>query len=161
MLGGQIMGYTFTVGNAVPEFSKEYYPDLEARWVVQAASSAQAPVFPNDELTRNTNERSPSYSVWSDFCRKTGLYEFFYEESGHLKAGHPGCVGITKEDADFVTAALKRYQATATLPPGFEEAFPSKDEPPRYDYHLARLIWLEWWMRWAVANCETPAIQNT
>ena len=26
---------------------------------------------------------------------------------------------------------------------------------------LARLIWLEFWMRWALKNCETPAIENS
>ncbi len=154
------MGYTFTIGNAVPVHSKEYFPELSASWEVESATSDQSPSFQNDELTGNSNSRSPSYTAWADFCRTVGLYEFFYTPDGHLFAGHPGCLGITQEDAALVTAALHRYQAHAVLPPGFE-GWGDYTGPPRYDAHLARLLWLEWWMRWAVENCETPAIQNT
>lgn len=154
------MGYTFTVGNAVPEFSKDYFPELSARWVVEGATHLDAPTAPGDEMTGNGNCRSPSYTVWSDFCRSTGLYDLFYDGRGHLHAGHPGCIGITAEFADAVSAALSAYRQKATLPPGFEADW-SYDGPPNYDYHLARLIWLDWWVRWAIANCETPAIHNT
>jgi hypothetical protein len=154
------MGYTFRVGNAVPSHNKDDFPYLSARWEVEGATSDEAPVFEGDEMTGNTNERSPSYTVWSDFCKATGLYEFFYDERGHLHASHPGCVGITKEDANFVTAALNRYRAKSTLPPGFEKEWDYAG-PANFDYNLARLMWLEYWMQWAVNNCETPAIQNT
>lgn len=151
------MGYTFTIGNAVPKFSKDCFPDLEAYWDIDGLTRDDAPSFPND--TDQRNMRSPSYSVWHNFCKNTGLYQLFYNEDGNLWANHPGCVGITKEDADIVSAALAKYKLTATLPPGFEEGW-NHTGPANYDYDLARLIWLEWWMRWAVENCETPAIQN-
>ena len=152
------MGYTFTIGNAVPKHSKEDFPDLYAHWDVEHLSLDDAPCFPNDP-TKNGNVRSPSYSVWDQFCRNTGLYDLFYYGSGNLRAGHPGTIGITKEDADTVSAALAKYKLSATLPPGFEADWFYKG-PANYDYDLARLIWLDWWMRWAVENCETPAIQN-
>jgi hypothetical protein len=154
------MGYNITVGNAVPKHSKKYFPHLYASWEVEGTALDDAPTFPGDEMTGNGNERSPSYSVWADFARVTGLYDFFYDERGHLHAGHPGCIGISKEDADLVTVALARYRAKSTLPPGFEKDWKYQG-PPNYDGHLARLIWLEWWMRWAIENCKTPAIQNT
>lgn len=153
-----MMGYTFTVGNAKPEFYKDDFPYLYAEWTCEGAADDDAPTFPNDEVTGNSNSRSPSYTVWSDFCDTLGIRQFFYDECGHLHAGHPGCMGITKEDAAFVSSALERYKSQATLPPGFETW--DYDGPPRYDYHLARGIWLEWWMRWALENCETPAIAN-
>lgn len=154
------MGYTFTIGNAVPQFDTSDFPHLSAQFIVEGAAHEHAPVFPNDTLTANTNMRSPSYSVWEDFCRATGLYDLFFNESGNLIAGHPGCIGITREDADRVTAALRHYRTHATLPPGFEKEWGYKGEP-NYDGHLARLIWLEYWMQWAVDHCEIPAIQNT
>lgn len=154
------MGYTFKVGNAVPEHHKDDFPYLSATWEVENATLDEAPSFVGDAMTGKSNMRSPSYGVWAEFCRDTGLYEFFYDESGNLHAGHPGCVGITQEDADLVTAVLNRYRAKATLPPGFE-ADDRYSGPARYDYNLARLMWLEFWMQWAVRNCETPAIQNT
>ena len=153
------MSYTFTIGNAVPKFNKEDFPDLDAHFEVEGASHPEAPVFPNDDMTGNGNSRSPSYTVWEDFARETGLHEFFFTERGHLHAGHPGCIGITPEDVDTIASALCQYRKKATLPPGFEGW--GYEGPPRYDYHLARLIWLDWWCRWAVQNCETPAIENT
>lgn len=162
------MGYTFTIGNATPEFTKDEY-GLWARWVVAGATSPEAPTFPNDGMTGNSNERSPGYSAWAGFCREAGLYDFFYDERGRLHAGHPGCIQITEADHAVVKVALDRCRARATLPPGFSGwgkyneqtgEYETPDEG-KYDATLARLIWLEWWMRWALDNCETPAIQNT
>jgi hypothetical protein len=153
------MGYSFTIGNAVPTHSKEYFPELYAGWEVEGATHPDAPVFPNDELTGSSNSRSPSYGAWTEFCRSAGIYGLFYDDYGHLLAGHPGCIGIDQDFADGVALALRRYRAQATLPPGFE-GWDYKGTP-RYDYNLARLIWLDFWVRWALENCETPAIQNT
>jgi hypothetical protein len=154
------MGYTFTIGNAKPNFSKDDFPYLYSGWAVERATHPDAPTFPGDEMTGNGNERSPSYSVWSDFCKTVGLYSLFYDEYGHLRAGHPGCIGIDEEFAISVHLALIAYRGKSKLPPGFESDFCYKG-PANYDYHLARLIWLDWWVHWALENCETPAIENT
>ena len=162
------MGYTFTIGNAVPKFSKDD-GELAAQWEVEPASSEFAPTFPNDEMTGNGNMRSPSYSTWNTFCKDTGIHNVFYDDRGNITGGHPGCVMIKGSDMCLVREALARYRKIASLPPGFE-GFPVFDEETKewksadegkYDGYLARLIWLEWWMDWALANCETPAIQNT
>jgi hypothetical protein len=152
------MGYTFTIGNAEPKFHKDDFPYLHAEWDVDGATSDDAPTFPNDEMTANSSQRSPSYTVWADFCRALGITDVFYDTQGHLHAGHPGCQGITKEMLGVVSARLAAYRARSSLPPGFEDWH--YEGPPRYDYHLARGIWLEWWMKWALENCETPAIAN-
>jgi hypothetical protein len=172
------MGYTIKIGNAKPVFSKEDFPYLSANWEVEDIELPEAPAFPND-INNHKNERWPSYTVWDNFCKEVGLYKLFYgkyrrDEYGNeveydglfTKSSHPGCIGITKEDADFVTEALNKYKENATLPPGFEgdEHWHDCDKAgckPNYDYQLARLIWLEWWMQWAVKNCETPAIENS
>ncbi len=154
------MGYTFNIGNAVPEFDKEYFPELYAKWAVEGKTLKKAPKFINDEMTGQSNSRSPSYTTWSDFCKTVGLYDFFYNPQGHLHAGHPGCIGIEQKDADLVTAALRLYEKKAIHPPGFSGWEGPKEGDPEVDAHLARLIWLEFWMQWAVKNCETPAIEN-
>lgn len=163
------MGYNLTIGNAVPEFSKDY-GELSARWVVPFVRHPDAPVFPNDGLTANSNGRSPSYSGWSIFCDHVGLTRLFYDERDGLLRPHPGCKLLTAAHHTEVLAALQRRQTSSDKPPGFagDSKFnhetrawePSPDEG-KYDHHLARLIWLEWWMRWALANCETPAFENT
>lgn len=156
------MGYNITIGNAVPEFNKEWFPELSARFVVNTQENDDAPVFNGDEMTGKSNCRSPSYSVWDDFAKSTGLHEFFFgdEALDGKMSQHPGCVGIEQEDADFVTKKLNQYKEKAILPAGFEDDW-NYEGPPQYDYHLARLIWLEYWMQWAVKNCDTPAIWNT
>lgn len=154
------MGYDIKVGNAVPHHDKDDFPTLSARWVVEHQTLDEAPSFEGDEMTGKSNLRSPSYSTWHDFCKDTGLYDMFFEDYDGFFANHPGCKGITQHDADEVTAALVRYRAKAKLPPGFEKEW-GYDGPPHFDYNLARLIWLEFWMQWAVKNCESPAIQNT
>lgn len=153
------MGYSITIGNAIPKHSKEDFPELYCSWEVERVLLENAPSFTND-VSGKSNSRSPSYTVWDDFCKIVGIHDLFFKEYEGLMAHHPGCVGITKEDADIVSAALAKYKLTATLPPGFEEGW-NYQGPANYDYALARLIWLDWWMRWAVENCETPAIQNS
>jgi hypothetical protein len=145
------MGYSIRIGNAVPEFSKED-GELYACWVVKSATSDEAPTFINDQMTGNSNGRHPSYSGWGDFCDATGLGDLFYKKWEGLIYKHPGCVMITEDHYAEVHNALERYQKIATKPPGFADA---------YDPQLARLMWLDFWMRWALDNCETPAIYNS
>lgn len=152
------MGYTITIGNAIPKFSKDYN-ELWARWCVESASLDNAPTFVNDEMTGNSNERSPSYSGWSDFCDAVGLGDLFFDDHNGLFANHPGCKILTQEHLDTVQAALIKYQASTDKKPGFYGW--NGVDTGEYDAHLARIIWLEWWMRWSLANCETPAIENT
>lgn len=161
------MGYTLRIGNAVPEFSKED-GELSARWVVENAELPEAPAFPND-INNHRNCRWPSYLGWADFCRNAGIYELFYGTDRNARGGllehHPGCVMLTADHHAIVAKALKNRQEVATLPPGFMAnphfGKPEDQVPGKFDPTLARLIWLEWWMRWALHNAETPAIYNS
>lgn len=151
------MGYTFTIGNAVPRHSTEDFPYLSASWNVEAIEHPDAPNLPND-FSGKRNERSPGYSIWANFLKEVGLYDLLMNERGFPVGGHPGCWGLTREMADQISAARKRFEEKAVLPPGFETF--DHTGPANYDFTLARLIWLDWWVRWAVENCETPAIAN-
>jgi hypothetical protein len=162
------MGYTLSIGNAKVESGNEY-GELWARWSVEAATHPDAPTFPNDDMTGNGNHRSPSYSAWAEFARNTGLETLFFDKDAGLIAKHPGCVPLTEAHHTEVLAALNRWRATAEKPPGFSgigalnEKTRQWETPDqgRYDHTLARLLWVEWWMRWALQNCETPAFENT
>ena len=147
------MGYYIAIGNAVPDFSKED-GCLYACWVVEKTVNGDAPRFIGDECTGKRNIRLPSYTGWSEFCEKVGLHDLFFKQYEGLFRQHPGCVMITQEHCQTVVGALEEYQKHAKRPPGYD-AFGN------YDYDLARLMWLEYWMNWALENCETPAIYNS
>lgn len=153
------MGYYIEIGNAVPEFSKED-GELYACWVVEGATSDEAPTFICDQMTGNSNGRHPSYSGWRDFCDATGLADLFYKQWEGLIYKHPGCVMITEDHYAEVHSALEDYKKTATKPPGFGDWKDDSNEMA-HDPQLARLMWLDFWMRWALDNCETPAIYNS
>jgi hypothetical protein len=142
------MGYSIKIGNAIPVFHRDMeFEDLSAYWDVEPATSADAPAFENDSMTGMSNGRHPSYTGWSNFLDATGLRELFSE----LFVTHPGCVILNQSHYDEIHNALENYKQTATQPPGFLDG---------QDYNLARLMWLEFWVRWALENCETPAIRN-
>lgn len=131
------MGYSITIGNAVVETDKSYFPELYASWRVEGVRHDNAPAF--GEPTDYTNGRWPSYSGWASFLEATGLNDWWSK----VADSHPGCYGLEQEDVDIVAEALKNYVSEG------EE-----------DWQHKRLIWLDYWVRWAVENCETPAIEN-
>lgn len=153
------MGYTLKIGNAKP-VTDEYSFD----WEVESARHDDAPAF--GEPTDYTNARWPSYSAWADFCRDTGLYDMFLdkEEDYALIANHPGIAPINAGHLARVQAAIvQRKLATGDKPPGFwdYDKETNKEIDNGKDYQLVRLLWLEYWMKWALANCEHPAFQNS
>lgn len=149
------MGYNIYIGNAVPEFDKSDFPYLSARWSVEHAEHPDAPDFSADGCpSKNTNARFPSYGAWDDFTKWAGIHAMFYDEDEGFFRPHPGCCGITISQVEEVESMLRHKKSVATLPAGFSE-------DGTKDHNLARLMWLAFWMRWAVDNCETPAIFNS
>lgn len=166
------MGYNFTIGNAVLEYTAG---DEHMRITVESAVNDNAPN--HCPYTGKGNSRSPSYSGWSDFCKTAGIEELFYgkgwsrEESRYLDcpegfhretpllAEHPGAFPLTADDlAYIIKARVRREQSNRGRPPGF---WGDDNVDNGNDHALARLLWLEFWIDWALKNCERPAISNT
>lgn len=165
------MGYTITIGEA----SIFYDKDGPAMWIeAEAATDENAP--DHDRFTGKSNSRSPGYCAWSEFCEAAGLTTLFYgggwsrEMGGNLPcpdgfhretpllAKHPGAQPITNADAEYVGRKLTEYKRNHPgAVPGFWD---EEGEDNGKDPVLARLVWLEFWMRWALANCERPIIEN-
>lgn len=148
------MSYDIYIGEAkfhIPEKDEiKDYNQIKVR--VQSVSLPEAPVFDGDAMTGNGNSRHPGYTQWASFLEHVGLNELFFGDGG-LMSDHPGCSYITKEHVEQVKAALEKYKERfPTAQPGFND---------RQDALLARLIWLEWWMSWALKNCKVPAIFNS
>lgn len=171
------MGFELTIGEAkLQEIEWDDYgagDTINAYVTARAEAHDNAPVFPNDCLSSNTNQRSPSYTTWSDFCDRVGLYKMFYgkeKKDGYrsydgLLAYHPGAAIIGKEHALEVRKALEVYRReNPKSQPGFIPCDFTNDPEPipeNCDHHLARLIWLDYWFNWAVENCDHPILENS
>jgi len=170
------MGYTLTIGEAL----MRYEPDDLYLWI-EAERTTHPDAPDHDEYTGKSNSRSPSYSVWSNLCQETGLYELFYGgrtdyKTGHITpsaphrndgliTSHPGHAVLGQADLDLVRQARERRQASnGGKEPGFWDASPERPWESidnGKDPTLARLIWLEFWIDWALKTCKIPIIQNT
>lgn len=174
------MGYSLTIGNAVPRVPKgeELDEDNTPGWTVNGAAHPEAPTFPGDGMTGNGSGRSPSYSQWSNFVDEVGLRDLFFGADARHNGGkhtrdvclmrdHPGVALLRELDLLEIRQARERWQAkrwpTEERIPGWDpdHRWDSSGEPdPRYDGNLARLLWLEWWVAWALKRCELPAFGN-
>lgn len=172
------MSYSIYIGEAVleEEDPSDYDGELVARYRVNGHEEADAPEFENDSMTGKSNNRHPGYGAWADFTESVGLHDLFFNKGTGLMREHPGCFVLTQEHADRISEALADYNKQyPSAKPGFAEPFmPMRAGPVSSDsrrmgapdrvvanYHMARLIWLDWWVRWALKNCKRPAIYNS
>lgn len=172
------MGYTITVGEA----EIFYDADDPAIWIeAQGATDENAP--DHCPFTGKGNSRSPGYVAWHEFCDKAGITELFYgqgwcrdtrsympcSDEFHretpLLAEHPGAQPINQADAEYIGRKLTEYRrAHPDATPGFWDCGKHtdwKEVDNGKDPTLARLMWLEFWFRWALENCKRPIVQNT
>lgn len=171
------MGYTITIGEANPVWPTDPDESNEPDWEVKGLALDGAPEFPGDSMTGKGSSRSPSYSTWSEFCRNTGLYDLFFGaryEPGRevtrdvcLMRSHPGVAMLRPSDLLEIRHARIQWEAKSWPTPeriaGWDptKAWNDNSEPdPRYDGNLARLIWLEWWVAYALENMKRPALGN-
>lgn len=152
------MGYDFYIGEA------EIDPE-DASVIVQRHAEPDAPSFPGDFLTQNGNSRHPSYSGWIEFVHAEGLDEVFYDGK-HLRGGHPGTLRLTPKILAAVRKSLAKHRKTgepgwcdcATCDPHLLNR--EREAHVELDGNLARLLWLEWWIDWALKNCKVPTLYN-
>ena len=168
MLFRSVMGYNLEIGNAKPFHSKEH-DELCAGWEIEIVENDDAPVAIND-INEKKNIRWPSYTAWNEFSRACGLHDLFFNKPNGLFHQHPGCVLLKQHHHTKILSALQKWRLTSTQPAGFndDDIFDHETKkwipPPnaiQYDYTLARLHWLEYWVKWALENCETPAFSNS
>jgi hypothetical protein len=172
------MGMDYAIGQAIFE------PDLDrmtGEWTccpeVQKASHPNYPMFPNcftDSLA-SENRGGASYSGMAEFIKEAGL-EYLFKGSSSPSYGtrlglvqrHPGCVEITPYVIQAVANARFRRQLLDGRSPGYSKRIWNhtlrrfiETDGEQYDWVLARLIWLEGWMNWAIRNCDRPAFYNS
>jgi len=118
---------------------------------VALAEASDAPRFDGDEMTGQSNARHPSYSDWGDFVNEAGLRSLFFDPRVGLMRSHPGCYRLTRRHHAEVGRARSEWErAHPHAYPGFGHG---------QDDVLARLIWLDFWIGWALAH-RSPSICN-
>lgn len=130
------MGYNIIIGELTTRVIAEPGEQVTLSAWAEGISLEEAPA--DNVPTRHTNERWPSYTGWASFCDSVGLSDLFFGDSG-LMSKHPGAVVLTREHLAVVDGVA--------------------DPEPGYD--LDRLVWLRWWMRWALDHCKVPVIANS
>ncbi len=145
------MSYSFKIGNA------EIDCDLDDGYIgliIKEVRHDNAPAF-GEPLSDFINCRCPDYTDWREFCEFTFLTDLFYENCGGILRDNPGIILLTrghqKEINDAYQNFFKKYPHSK---PGFE----TDSEPDRW--HV-RLVWLKYWVDWAIENCGYPAFQNS
>lgn len=159
------MAYTIRIGECYIYESEE--GDL---WVdVEEVKHSDAPTFPGDDMTGNSNDRGLSYLAWSQFCEKAGLNDLFFHKETGLMREHPGCFVLKQEHVDIVEKARTAWQKeNPGTTPGWcvcHECRPLENKEKMVahvetDFTLARLLWLEYWMKWAMKKCKKPGVYN-
>jgi hypothetical protein len=150
------MSYSIYIGQMVwQEYAEEDKEDYDApgHWAVDAVQDENAPDIPDDFTTRKGNDRHPSYHSWHEFCKETGLMDLFFNKEKRLMREHSGCFPIANEHGIAIHQALVKYQNSH---PDAQPRFNSSIE----DAHLARLVWLDYWVIKTLETCPKPGIEN-
>lgn len=165
------MGYNLRIG----ELSVDYDNDEDCPYVTLSAEGAyhdDAPAF--GELGGKSNEKWPSYTGWHDFSDYFNLGSLFYGKGpngdlirdDHLIQLHPGVVPLTKTHLKEIEAAvsshkIKHPNATPTYGEKQKSAFDADENNPEKNWQYCRLVWLHYWVKWALKNCERPVFANS
>jgi hypothetical protein len=144
------MCYVIRIGNRAQA-------DTRVPWQhVKVLELDEAPAFPGDDRAR-LNERMPSSAIWERLVAEAGLQTLFFSPETGLFAQFPGCAALTQAHLAEVRVAVETFRGRhPAAAPRF--AWDERDLPA--DADLARLLWLEWWMGWALTHCQNPAIYN-
>ena len=156
------MGYNIGIGNASIRYEAD---DDFISMTVEHAEHPDAPDLGKGDVSGKGNFRYPSYGGFQEFLDKNGLSDVFLDETDNMQGGHPGIAVLTQKKYDRVKKALEKYKKAnphAILPTpentAHEEDFKEHKDS---DYNLGRLVWFEFWMKWALENCKYPAISNS
>ena len=114
----------------------------ETQDVVACKTHPNAPV-----LGGQSNQCGISYSSFEIFCRETNLLDLYQL----IVQAHPGEVVMTRELAQTIHQALRRWSTWHWLPAG---------RGLGHDRTKLLLCWFDFWAQWALANCERPILAN-
>lgn len=118
--------------------------------VIKVQKSDEAPIFVGENPDYEQLNTKSSI-CWPEFCQEGLIYGLFYNRhTGLFKT--TGVYNLTTEHLNLVSIKRVMREERIKKPPGFGSDI--------YDPVLARLIWLEYWIEWALEKCQNPGIEN-
>ena len=86
-----------------------------------------------------------------------------------LIINHPGCVPLTEQHRKEINDAVLRWKAKypnaeptyGQIPPEGALGFSVDKENPEENAYMCRLVWLHYWVNWALDNCKQPVFANS
>jgi hypothetical protein len=150
------MAYTIKIGNAVPHVYRDDGVASEFGWIVEDATHHEAPLATAEhDASGRSNSRLPSYVGFHDLCDRHGLAPMFFGEDGLMRQ-HPGIAPLCGHHLAQIERSIARLRSAH---PHAVPRLADKDESTA-NADLFKLEWYSFWIRWALENCENPAIQN-
>ena len=148
------MGYIIRIGDAEPFLGMENNR-LYAEWRVSPIELKESPPFWHcvpicARSDSHKNYVDYSYGGRDKFIKSAGIYELFMNEEVGLMRDHPGCFLLERCHYLKIKAALEKMRAIVALNDYDNAFYPT----------LIQLTWFEWWIKWAIHACRTPAIEN-
>lgn len=148
-------GFTMLTGNAVVQIGNAILAnhavdvdDLMPSWRMEESVADTAPSFFGN--INKTNILTCHISTWEKFCHKADIHELFFSGGTHR-----GIVKLKQRHLDLVSDVLANYHDFGPVRPSWND--PENPDWCKYNGMMERLTWIDYWMRWAIANCETPA----
>lgn len=153
---------------AVDALAGQWEDDFELYVSVDGLAVDEAPEFPGDGMTGKGNSRHPGYSQWGDFLKECGLHDLFMDTGHGLMRAHPGAMLLRPSHLSMIRGAIASWQQThPDADPGWCSCGRCSWNRESHDAHipgrdttLARLLWLDWWVAWALAHCKVPTVYN-
>jgi len=163
------MGYTVAIGD-LKHHEPEYDEDRHEFLYTTGAVYTTHVDAPNEAYLGRCNTRSPTYSVWSEVCNDLGLKGLLNNSPTSSKGFNAKEVIMIDEEfvKEFTILAELFRKNNPTIVPKYTDDTPdttdTTDEEMKYMVlcgSMVRLVWLEFWIDWAVKNCKTPVMVTT
>lgn len=154
------MGYSIRIGEAFTVVNSDGILEHD----VVPETHLAAPAF--GEVTDRENKLLPAYGSWLKIVAFCGLEELFWNAVTGLMREEGNPVLLVADHLNIVEEAIEKLRAQypdaiprlgREYPESPDEAF-LLDDGLIEDESLARILWLQYWIRWAIDNCQEPVI---
>lgn len=137
------------IGNAILANHNVDADDVMPSWRMEESLADTAPSIFGDN--NKTNTITCCVSTWEKFCQKADIHELFFTNGTSR-----GIVKLKQRHLEIVSNALVTSRNSGLIRSSWND--PENPNWLKYNGVTERLTWIEYWMKWAIANCETPAV---